>query len=65
MDDRGVLPISRSEHPDAFFGLMGTMVRKMLDSSADGIAFYEHCSNDDRTWDTIGAAARPASSPSG
>ena len=50
------LPIRKDEDPDAFFELMGTMIRKMLASSADGIAFYEHCSNDDRTWDTIAAA---------
>lgn len=58
------LPIRKNEAPDAFFGLMGRMVRKMLDSSADGIAFYEHCGNDNRTWDTIAAAAQPSASPS-
>jgi len=50
------LPISREEDPGAYFELMGTMVRKMLDTSADGLVYYEHCGNDDRTWKTLRAA---------
>ena len=54
------LPIVKAEDPDAFFGLMGKMIGKILKSSADGIAFYEHCGNDDRTWETIAAAVKAA-----
>ena len=47
------LPIAKTEHPGMFFSLMQTMVAKMLRSSADGIVYYEHCGNDERTWQTL------------
>lgn len=50
------LPIAKVKQPELFFELMGTMVGKMLNSSADGIVYYEHCGNDARTWKTLRAA---------
>ncbi len=47
------LPIAKGDQPDMFFGLMGRMVRGMLGTSADGIVYYEHCGNDERTWETL------------
>lgn len=52
------LPIAKAEDPDAFFGLMGKMTTLMLRSSADGVLFYEHAGNDERTWRTIAAALK-------
>lgn len=49
----GPLPIYKAAQPERFFELMGTMTRKMLNSSADGIVYYEHCGNDERTWKTL------------
>lgn len=54
------LPILKKEDPDNYFGLMGNMIQKMLKTSADGISFYEHSGNDDRTWKTIAEARKAA-----
>ncbi|MBI2193709.1 MAG: hypothetical protein HYU36_17165 [Planctomycetes bacterium] len=50
------LPILKSKNPELFFDLMANMVRKMLGTSADGVVYYEHCGNDERTWRTLHAA---------
>jgi uncharacterized lipoprotein YddW (UPF0748 family) len=50
------LPIRRDDDPETFFQLMGDMAEKMLKGSADGLFFYEHCGNNERTWRTISAA---------
>ena len=55
-DPPGPLPIAKADQPDLFFELMGTMVRRMLATSADGIVYYEHCGNDERTWRTLRGA---------
>ena len=52
------LPIRKDEDPDTYFDLMRDMTAKMLKSSADGVFFYEHCDNDDRTWRTLAQAAQ-------
>ena len=53
-------PIRKDKDPETFFHLMGEMTEKILRSSADGVFFYEHCGNDERTWQTIAAAKRSA-----
>ena len=55
-DPPAALPIVKTEQPDLYFELMDSMVRKMLDSTADGIAYYEHAGNDERTWHTLRSA---------
>jgi len=52
------LPIRKDEDPDTYFDLMRDMTAKMLKSSADGLFFYEHCGNDDRTWRALAEAAQ-------
>ena len=56
------LPIGKAQQPDLFFELMGTMARKILETSADGIVYYEHCGNDERTWQTLRTAHEAAGS---
>jgi uncharacterized lipoprotein YddW (UPF0748 family) len=50
------LPITKKDQPDLFFQLMHDMTLKMLNTSADGIFYYEHCGNDQRTWNTLKSA---------
>ena len=50
------LPVKKAEQPDRFFDLMGTMVGKMLKTSADGVFYYENAGNDERTYRTLRAA---------
>ena len=50
------LPIRKDEDPDLFFALMQEMTTRMLNTTADGVFFYEHAGNDDRTWRSIVAA---------
>jgi len=57
------LPIRKEEDPDVFFGLMRDMTQKMLRSDADGVLFYEHCGNDDRTWNALREAKKAADGP--
>jgi len=52
------LPICKDKDSDIYFGLMRDMTVKMLESSADGLFFYEHAGNDDRTWRALAEAAR-------
>jgi hypothetical protein len=48
------LPISRADDPAFFDALKAEYIRKMLNSSADGVFYYEHASGDDHTWDLLG-----------
>lgn len=50
------LPITKAHQPGQFFELMGTMVSKMLKTSADGVFYYENAGNDERTYRTLRAA---------
>jgi hypothetical protein len=50
------LPIEKSKNPDFFFSLMEQITIKMLNTTADGVFFYEHCGNDQRTWQAIQSA---------
>jgi len=50
------LPITKKGQSGLFFTLMHDMTVKMLNTSADGIFFYEHCKNDKRTWEALRSA---------
>ena len=54
------LPIPKIDDPETFFRLMREMTARMLTGSADGVFFYEHCGNDDRSWEAISAARKDA-----
>jgi len=47
------LPVTKKYHPEAFFSLMEDMTAKMLNTTADGVCFYDHPGNDERTWKAI------------
>ena len=54
------LPVAKKDDPETFFHLMQTMTEKMLTTMADGVFFYEHCGNDERTWQAISSAKNAA-----
>jgi len=47
------LPITKKDNPDVFFSLMENMTFKMLNTTADGVLFYDHPGNDERTWKAL------------
>jgi len=47
------LPFRKADDPEMFYALQEDIIRKMLNTSANGIFFYEHCGNEDRGWKTI------------
>lgn len=50
------LPIEKTKNPDLFYSLMEKMTLNMLNTSADGVFFYEYTGNDQRTWNAIQSA---------
>jgi hypothetical protein len=54
-DPPAPLPITKADQPELFFELMGDMARRMLESDADGVVYYEHAGNDARTWKALRA----------
>ena len=56
-DPPAPLPITEADHPDHYFQVLGSATRRILNSTADGIYYYEAGDNGPRTWNTIRKAA--------
>ena len=50
------LPVTREKMGDDFYKLQEDMTLKMLQTSADGVFFYEHCGTDSPTFEAIRSA---------